>query len=575
MLLPMPAQVFKSGALRSASSLLAIVFISLGVCSPALAQPAGEGRWVNLVRRTDNGTMEMVVRIEERGDTHLTVTDRIGRRLKISLMRIESMQPLPGDPKGPCDSAIVRNQIRDLDKAIEALEAVREAKIASAMLDRHLDNAAMSGRECRRAIQVAANHYRNRIRISDRAQRRLEDEFGSDAAGIAYELRQLFSMVEKLKLIREGGFVNSYSHYLGKAYEGLSLANAEMEMIIALADSENMSGGEALKNLGNLVDGLSNGLSLFLTNLNPVIGAMLTVYTKALTVAGEVADDVIAPRTRRVNEAIAAAGDAFGSGTDPETDDEDEATQRLDRAIAALDELIDQLKLRRDELQDCRERALADKADVDIHGAIEVARRTLEIDADRTAELRRDLSQARDRINRLARRLNRQQQQARICAAQMQTMIDRAREDRAALESLAEKLQRVHRMKKRHDSEDALTVIQRHEKTIKQHIAYRSAQMRDYNEGYDRYEQRRRAAREEVESVRSTLREIGSEYRDNRLQFQAYRQAFTRTLRKYADIDEQVRRRIPRRFRDSDYYAVSEEAQRVLADVLNELPPLE
>ena len=334
-----------------------------------------------------------------------------------SALLLSSLLPRPADGQDPT----IDEQIQDLDEAIEALEATREARTSLAELRKRIDEGSVD----LETVQEITQDLRSGVRLTDKSQTWLENTYGIDGAGIAYELRQLFSLAGALEGVTEGGLIERYGSYAGNTYSVLSAADGLLESIRLLRDGETMSAGEQLRSLANWLDAVEDGLSLLLGSLNPVISAMLNVYTGALETTAVVVEEVIEPRNEKIRESMQMAEEALGSG--PETGSgPDPVVESLDRAIANLEAQRDELEARKEAARErtentdirnayrrCRDELGTDAETVEsTESALREARKQVhemterrEELRDEVAELSRSLSSDRDQIEQLERAL--------------------------------------------------------------------------------------------------------------------------------------------------------------------------
>ena len=487
----------------------------------------------------------------------------------------------PDTPTGPkvCEGDAILRQIEQLDQVILALVAAREARIAADELGWRLGDQTLEVGEMREAIQAAVADVRNNIRASDLIQGQVEKLAGDEIAGFAYELRRLYNLSERLGNITQGGFVDIYDHHMGKAFEALSLVDGALGMMEAFAEGGTMSGAEALNHLRDQVDTITNGVALFVRSLNPVIGAMITAYAKALTAASTVAEEVIEPRTRSVNEAIDAAGEALGSHT------ESTATPSLEtqrRAVASFDRAIDALRSRQKELQVCRDRALAEKASLEIRNAHKVARRTLGIDRDTAFGLDDKLDLARKKVESTAHRLA-------ISRRALKNRIKDLKRNQVELEEqlnwlavLTEHLQKLTNQRPANREASAAlegmikkTKLER-EKT-EERVEHSSARQRRLERDLE-FRQRR------VNELEASLSDYVEIYQNRKKHFDEYRTRLNDLLVRHAP---NAQRRLPEKYmitdepkednfyrEDRGIYALTAKAKVEIAKLLDELPPL-
>lgn len=231
-------------------------------------------------------------------------------------------------PPALCAQEGVTDEIpRDeLEQLIEVVELLRDSQC-------HI-------RDLQQAVKDVRAHQRPSDMIAE-IERRFFCSEADGTKGLAYELRQLGGLAKTVDRLRPEYTSTRMDEYLGKnskIFEGASAIEANLELIASVRGADNMSGAERLSRMAKYVGAIEDAAGM-IGAVNPVITAMVASYGKALQSASDVAKDVIEPRTRRVNEAIRAAGEAMGRMRQPGSLDPWSAGEVMEATDVLLAEL--------------------------------------------------------------------------------------------------------------------------------------------------------------------------------------------------------------------------------------------
>ncbi|MEL6363935.1 MAG: hypothetical protein AAFR11_03735 [Pseudomonadota bacterium] len=246
--------------------------------------------------------------------------------------------------QSPAAAQSIAQQISELDELLDYLKTMREIQDLINRINATLEGATTE--QAVKDLQAGIAWARSHIRMTDALQRELTDAYGSEADGIGWMLRQLYGLtktygVAPAGLKAYGNKLVKYNAEAAKFRSALSGVNVAMQAFVAFAEDDDRSGPEALDRLANVIGSLEASLSLLSLSLNPVISAMLFVYTKALTNASDFAETVLEPRKKEIMGAIDFVDQVFEGRYEIPAGEPEQSEGEL--RVAALDALIAEL----------------------------------------------------------------------------------------------------------------------------------------------------------------------------------------------------------------------------------------
>lgn len=496
---------------RRTPLLVCALLALLATAATARAQPADAGERVT-VHLLDGGSLTGKVAADSDA-TRLVLIDESGQRHSVELTEVASMVAAGARPRS------LAQQIADLSRTISIVENTREILLRTEYLGSHLE--ALGGTLTDEQLQALVHEVRSEMRLSAQAEDAL------DTAGIGYELRRIAALSkETCSLAQNDRFVARYLESGSQVYQAVSALDAATETLIAAREGAEMGGGEALRRLGNQLSALEDAAGLLGLSVNPVITAMVAVYAKALIAAGTVAEEVIEPRTREVDAAIDAAGEALGGARDRgEADAEPLPVQRI---LAAYDRILADLRRARQELE------ARDK--VDYWNARKHCFEQLDLDFARVFHHERALLDASHRLERIARRLA-------AIDGEIQLLAEDPPEPGVARyhAPVLEAIRKVERLERRLANARA-------------NESYLRAQLAQAREALQDLRTRRRWLGARRDELLAPLREAYDTYRTRLEAVDRYGACLRRTMERWADdeLDQ-----LPPQYRDPDFYALS------------------
>jgi len=255
----------------------------------------------------------------------------------------------------------IRQQIADIDQTIEMMEKMREAQELINKIKELTDPENPQRDLVGDDLQAYLQTVKDNLRTTDLLEAGLKGEYGDDVSGIGFLMRQLYGVAkyfqdyQKILGVKNYAgpgapdtFMGKYGAGTDKVFTALSGVDAALTLILSAVNADELTGGEALANLGSMLSSLEDAMGLLGVAVNPVLTAMISLYAKALVNAGWVADNIIAPETARKNSAI-GLWDRVMTGTPEgqiETGGVDPGEARLD----AIDDMLYELRHARDQL---------------------------------------------------------------------------------------------------------------------------------------------------------------------------------------------------------------------------------
>lgn len=255
----------------------------------------------------------------------------------------------------------IRQQIADIDRTIEMMEKMREAQEIINKIKELSDPENPQRDLVGDDLQAFLQSVKDKVRTTDLLAAGLEGEYGDDVSGVGFLMRQLYGVAKYFQDYQEilgvknhvgpgapDTFMGKYAEGTDKVFEALSGVDAALTLILSAVNADELTGGEALANLGNMLSSLEDAMGLLGVAVNPVLTAMISLYATALVNAGWVADNIIAPETARKNNAI-GLWDRVMTGTPEgqiETGGVDPGEARLD----AINDMLYELRHSRDQL---------------------------------------------------------------------------------------------------------------------------------------------------------------------------------------------------------------------------------
>jgi hypothetical protein len=262
----------------------------------------------------------------------------------------------------PATNVPMRQQIQDIDQHIELLEKMREAQeITNKIKDLLEEEDPATLKQTLGDLQAFLANVKDNLRTTDILAAGLQGEYGDDTSGIGFLMRQLYGVAKYFQDYGEiyavknhagpnapSTFMSGYTEGMGKLFEALSGVDVALQLINSAVNEDELTGGQALSNLGGMLSSAEDAIGLLGIAVNPVITAMISVYATALVNAGWVADNVLAPAVETRTDHIDALTRVL-EGTYLEQDGEppvDDGQARLD----ALDDVLFDLRHARDQL---------------------------------------------------------------------------------------------------------------------------------------------------------------------------------------------------------------------------------
>ena len=262
----------------------------------------------------------------------------------------------------PAPNVPIRQQIEDIDQTIEMMEKMREGQELTNRIKELLGETDKAKRELILGdMQAFLANVKDNLRTTDVLAAGLKGEYGDDTSGIGFMMRRLYGVAkyfqdhqEILAVKNHAGpgaaktFMSKYTAGMGKMFEAFSAVDVALQLINSAVNEEELTGGEALTNLGGMLSSAEDAIGLLGVAVNPVITAMISVYATALVNAGWVVDNKLAPavetRTEHINALTRVLeGTYLGQDGEPPVD---EGQARLD----ALDDVLFDLRHARDQL---------------------------------------------------------------------------------------------------------------------------------------------------------------------------------------------------------------------------------